>query len=205
MVTNPAINYLSPEDYLEGELRSPVKHEYRDGQVYVIAGASDPHVTITINLVALLKGHLRGKGCRLYAVDTKAHIQTMNLYYYPDVMVTCDPRDRAFNYFKRHPKLIVEVLSPTTESFDRGDKFDDYQTLESLEEYVLMSQDRMRVEVFRRNAEGLWVRYVYREGQEVYLSSVEFRCDIVDLYEDVVFSPESPNFDSDNAIATDLS
>lgn len=190
MISHPEFTDVSPEDYLEAERSNPIKHEYRNGQVYAMAGGSDAHVRISINLVSALNAHLRGSGCLVYSSDMKVQIEGLNLYYYPDALVTCDPRDRTSRYFKRHPKLIVEVLSPTTEAFDRGDKFDDYQSLESLEEYVLISQSRMRVECFRRNAEGLWVRYVYREGQNIDLASLDFQCEIADLYENVDFAQD---------------
>ncbi|HEY9735093.1 MAG TPA: Uma2 family endonuclease [Trichocoleus sp.] len=135
MVASPNVQYVSPEEYLAREQTSPIKHEYRDGEVYAMAGASDAHVTITVNLSSLLRTHLRGSGCRTYASDMKAQVEA-NRYYYPDVMVTCDERDRTFDYFKRYPCLIVEVLSEATEAFDQGDKFADYRHLESLQEYV---------------------------------------------------------------------
>ena len=181
--------YLSPEAYLEAEKDSPIKHEYIQGQIYAMAGASDAHVTITANVVALLRNHIRGTGCRLYVTDMKARIESLNIFYYPDVMVTCDERDRNFDYFKRYPCLIIEVLSDKTEAFDRGDKFTDYSELETLQEYVLINQKRMRVERFRRDAEGHWVLYRYNEGDELHLESIGFHCPITAVYEDVSFTP----------------
>jgi Uma2 family endonuclease len=188
MIAQPQAFYISPEDYLAAELKRPIKHEYRNGSVYAMSGANDPHVRISINLVSTLNSHLRGSRCLVYSSDMKTRIEALNIYYYPDAMVTYDDRDRPEPYSKRYPKLIVEVLSPSTEAFDRGDKFDDYQHLESLEEYVLISQTRMRVETFRCNAEGLWVRYVYREGDTVELASVGWQGAIADLYENVDFT-----------------
>ncbi|MGK7875299.1 MAG: Uma2 family endonuclease [Xenococcaceae cyanobacterium] len=185
MIIRKNYHPISPEEYLEKEKTSPIKHEYIRGEMYAMAGASDAHITIAGNLFALLRSHLRGSGCRVYMADMKAQIESLDIFYYPDVMVTCDERDRAFDYFKRYPKLIVEVLSDNTEGFDRGDKFADYRQLETLEEYVLISQVRVCVECFRRNAEGLWVLYPYGKGEEVYLARVDFRCPIADLYEDV--------------------
>ncbi|HLO84118.1 MAG TPA: Uma2 family endonuclease [Nostocaceae cyanobacterium] len=179
--------YLSPEEYLEAEKSSPIKHEYIQGQIYAMAGASDAHVTITANLVALLRNHIRGSGCRLYVADMKARIESLDIFYYPDVMVTCDQRDRDFEYFKCYPSLIIEVLSPSTEAFDRGDKFSDYQELDTLQEYVLVSQTRQRVDCFRRNSQGQWVLYSYRENQELQLTSVNFSCPLANVYEDVTF------------------
>lgn len=178
--------YVSPEIYLEGEKISPIKHEYRQGLIYAMAGASDAHVTITGNLFTLLRNQVRGSGCRAYVADMKVTIETANIFYYSDVMVTCDERDKTPDDFKRYPSLIVEVLSPTTQGFDRGDKFADYRTIETLQEYVLINQERVSVECFRRNSEGFWVLYPYSEGDDIYLQIVDFRCPITALYEDVL-------------------
>ena len=189
MIASPSSSYISSEDYLKGEQVSPIKHEYRRGEIYAMAGASNVHVLIAGNLFALLRNHLRGSGCLTYIADTKAHIESINTYYYPDVMVSCDQRDREFDNFLRYPCLIVEVLPSTTEAFDRGDKFADYRHLESLQEYVLVSQTRMSVECFRRNSEGQWVLYPYSAEDEIHLASANFECAITDLYEDVILSP----------------
>jgi Uma2 family endonuclease len=191
MVANQSQNYISPEEYLQLEELSQIKHEYIQGETYAMAGASDAHVTICINLVTLLRNHVRGSGCRVYMSDMKARIESRNIYYYPDVMVSCDERDKAFQSFKRHPCLIIEVLSKGTEGFDRGDKFADYQNLETLQEYVLINQKRQRVECFRRNAEGLWVLHSYTQGSEIHLASVDFRISMDAIYEDVIFSDAS--------------
>lgn len=190
MIAHQQQDYLSPEDYLQQEALSPVKHEYIQGQVYAMAGASDAHVTIAGNLFAQLRNHVRGRGCRVYMADMKVQIETRNIYYYPDVLVTCDDRDRDLTDFKRYPCLIVEVLSPKTEAFDRGDKFVDYQELASLKEYVLISQQRRRVDCFRRNPEGLWVLQSYSADQPLHLPTLEFAIAIKDLYEDVAFAQE---------------
>ncbi|MEH1937198.1 MAG: Uma2 family endonuclease [Nostoc sp.] len=184
MVISQSEYYISPEEYLEGEKVSEIKHEYIGGQVYAMAGASDAHVTVSMNVSMLLRNHLRGGGCRVYMLDMKAQIDVINRYFYPDVMVTCDTRDKEFEYFKCYPCLIMEVLSESTESFDRGKKFASYRHLESLQEYVLISPDQMSVECFRRNQEGNWVLYLYEE--EVHLASVDFRCAIAQIYEDVI-------------------
>jgi Uma2 family endonuclease len=185
MIVDREQNYVSPEEYLAGEAQSSIKHEYVNGQIYAMAGADDPHVTIAGNLFALLRNHVRGTGWRTFISDMKVHIEPLNTYYYPDVLVTCDERDRQFTQFKRYPCLIVEVLSKSTEAFDRGDKFADYQQLDSLEEYVLISPKRQRVECFRRNAEGLWVLYSYNPDDEIHLTSIDFRVGVAALYEDV--------------------
>ena len=196
MVVSQSKYYISPEEYLEGEKFSKIKHGYINGQVYAMAGASDAHVAVVKNLFTFLRSHLRGSGCCVYMLDMKAQIDVINRYFYPDVMVTCDTQDRESEYFKSHPCLIIEVLSESTESYDRGKKFASYRHLESLQEYVLISPDQISVECFRRNEEGHWVLYPYEKEQEVHLASVDFRCAMptagyayAALYEDVVLVP----------------
>ena len=189
MIASPQQSYLTPEEYLQLEDASNIKHEYIDGQVFAMAGASDPHVTIALNIATLLRSHVRGSGCRVYIADMKARIESLNRFYYPDVMVTCDPRDRETSTYKCFPSLIVEVLSDSTEAFDRGDKFVDYQELESLREYVLINTKRQRVECFRRNEQGLWVLQSYTPQQTTFrLDSIDFESTLEALYEDVTFT-----------------
>lgn len=187
MIASP--QFISPEEYLQLEAQSVIKHEYRDGEIYAMPGANDAHVTIAGNIFALLRGHMRGTGCQVFISDMKARIEARNCYYYPDVMVTCDPRDQQNETFKQFPRLIVEVLSDSTEAFDRGDKFADYQLLESLEEYVLINTRHQRVECFRRNDAGLWVLQYYTPDTETFhLASLDFTDTISALYEDVVIN-----------------
>ncbi len=188
MVASPQPNYLTPEEYLQMEEKSDIKHEYIDGEIYAMTGALDPHVTVAGNLFALVRSHVRGSGCRVYISDMKAQIEKANRYYYPDVMVTCDERDRETSGSKKFYCLIVEVLSESTESFDRGDKFADYQLVETLQEYVLINTKRQRVECFRRSTQGLWILQTYTTEQQSFeLKSIGFEGTIEALYEDVVF------------------
>ena len=189
MVASPQQDYISPEEYLKLESESDVKHEYIDGYAYAMAGASDAHVTVSGNLFTLLRNHVRGSNCRVYISDMKARIEKSNRYYYPDVMVTCDERDKQNTTEKKFPCLIVEVLSDSTEAFDRGDKFADYQQLETLQEYVLINVKRQRIECFRRNSEGFWVLQFYTSQDELFqLQSINFQGEMSALYEDVVFA-----------------
>jgi Uma2 family endonuclease len=103
MLISKSEYYISPEEYLESEKISEIKHEYIDGQVYAMAGASDAHVTVSMNVSMLLRNHLRDSACRVYMLDMKAQIDVINRYFYPDVMVTCDIRDRESEYFKCYP------------------------------------------------------------------------------------------------------
>lgn len=193
MLASPQPQF-SINDYLQLEAESPIKHEYINGDAYAMAGATDAHVTITGNVFALLRSHLRGSGCRVYISDMKAQIEARNCFYYPDVMVTCDPRDQETSTYKRYPKLIVEVLSDSTEAFDRGDKFADYQTLDSLEEYVLINARHQRVECFHRNAAGRWeLQYYTVDTENFTLHSVDFTDTIATLYEDVILELSESN------------
>lgn len=187
-------SFLTPDEYLQVEEQSEIKHEYRDGQIYAMVGANDAHVTIAGNLFVLLRNHLRGSGCRVYISDMKARLESLNRFYYPDILVTCDPRDRETATHKRFPCLVVEILSDSTEAFDRGDKFADYQTLDSLQEYVLINTRRQRIECFRRSTKG-WELEFY-PPQSIYpvaepltfqLQSIHFEGTIAALYEDVDF------------------
>ena len=187
MVASPQI-YITPEEYLELEENSPVKHEYIDGYIYAMAGALDAHVTIAGNLFALLRNHVRGSGCRVYISDMKARIESLNRFFYPDIMVTCDNRDQETLGYNRFPCIIIEVLSDSTERFDRGDKFADYQTIETLQEYILINTKKPRVESFRRNQDGFWVLQSYvGEETSFQLHSISFAETMRQLYEDVDF------------------
>lgn len=189
MIASPQLPYLTPAEYLQMEGNSLIKHEYIDGQIYAMVGANDAHVTIAGNLFTLLRHHMRGTGCRAYISDMKVRIESLNRYFYPDILVTCDPCDQETPLEKRFPRLIVEVLSDSTEAFDRGDKFADYQTLYSLQEYVLINTKRKRVECFRRNQAGLWVLQFYTDQQTTFrLDSINFEAAIDLLYEDVRFA-----------------
>ncbi|MBD1894579.1 Uma2 family endonuclease [Coleofasciculus sp. FACHB-129] len=178
--------YISKEDYLEGERVSPIKHEYRGGQVYAMVGAKKPHIIIASNLVRILGNHLNNSPCLVLSSDIKVRLESADCYYYPDVAVTCDERDtNSTDDFILYPILVIEVLSPSTAAFDRGEKFADYQTSPSLQEYVLVHQSQMSVECFRLSDSGDWVSQTYRQGDEIYFASIDFRCDIASIYRKV--------------------
>ncbi len=192
MIASPQDIYLTPEEYLQIEEDSIIKNEYINGEIYAMAGATDTHVTIAGNIFALLLSHLRGSGCRVYISDMKARIESKNCFYYPDVIVTCDEKDRENSTYKKYPCLIIEVLSDSTEAFDRGDKFIDYQSLETLQEYVLINSKQARIECFRRTEENLWIWQSYTEENNNFeLTSINFRGKIKDVYEEVDFPEKS--------------
>ncbi len=175
-------NTISPEEYLDIERQSPIRHEYRYGLVYAMAGSTDNHDRIAFNLLKLIDNHLGDTShCRFHSGNVKVNYQNA-FYYYPDAFVTCDPRDRDDRYIKRYPKLIVEVLSPSTQAFDVGEKFEDYRQLDALEEYVLIAQDSQTVECRRRTAAGDWETVMYGSGQRVTLTSINLGFEMAELY-----------------------
>jgi Uma2 family endonuclease len=186
LIVSKSHAYFTPEDYLEVERVSPIKHEYLQGQVVAMAGASKAHVLITGNLSAQIVNHLRGSDCISYAVDMKVRLPTLNVFYYPDLAVTCDKGDlNSDEDFILHPKLIVEVLSDSTEAFDRGDKFADYKTIETLEEYVLIHQKQVLIERFVRKSNSLWLPQIFRAEEMIRFASIDFECPAEALYENL--------------------
>ena len=151
METAERIDYLTVEEYFAAEDQSEVRHEYLGGLVYAMAGETRDHNRIAGNVFKLIDRHLAGGPCQTYTAGVRVNfkLRTDDYYYYPDLIVTCDPRDKH-PQFVLHPKLLVEVLSPSTERVDRREKLFAYQSIESLEEYVLIGQDQKEVTVFRR-------------------------------------------------------
>lgn len=188
-------SFLSVEDYLAGELQSEIRHEYLGGAVYAMAGSSAEHNLIIGNLVASLRSTLRGGPCRVFAIDVKVRLQVAReeIFYYPDLMVTCDPRDTE-PYFQSYPKLIVEVLSPSTERTDRREKLLNYTQIETLEEYVLIAQDRVEVTVFCR-ANNWQPEILWQPEQSLNLTSINASVPLRAVYEDISvwrFAPLPP-------------
>jgi len=180
---------VAEADYLSGELASAVRHEYVAGHIYAMAGAGKAHNLIAGNLFSHLRAHLRGKPCRGFIADMKVHVSAAQAYFYPDVVVTCSPRDLAAdapNDYLTEPVLIVEVLSASTEAIDRREKMRAYATLASLQEYVLVDSRSARLEIYRRLPAGGWDQWIPSPGEPVRLDSVALSLDFADIYEDVV-------------------
>ena len=178
---------LTVEEYLEGEQSSEIRHEFIGGVVYAMAGASDEHSQIVGNLATATHRHLRGKACRVFMLDAllRLRIAGDDLFYYPDLMIACDPRDTD-RYFKRFPRVLIEVLSETTERTDRREKFISYTQIETLEEYVLVAQDRMEVTVFRRANQ--WQPEILTKAElSLRLTSIDFAMPLGGIYEGVQF------------------
>ena len=174
---------VSVDDYLAGEAASEVRHEYIDGQVYAMTGASDRHGLIVNALAFALTPAARRQGCQLFTSDMKVRLEIggQTLFYYPDLLLSCDPQDRE-TYFRRAPCLIVEVLSESTERIDRREKLLAYQTLPSLREYLLVAQDRVAVDLFRRAND--W-RLEQHQGGELWLDCVSAALPVADIYADL--------------------
>jgi len=178
------LKFLSVEDYLHFEQAGEIRHEYVDGQIYAMAGTTRRHNLICTNLVALLRGAVRGTPCRAYFSDVKVRVEFGNAFYYPDVMIGCDPRDIHELYLVR-PCLIIEVLSPATENIDRREKLFAYRTLPNLREYVLIGTEKKTVEVFRCEAKGEWSLTTLEMGDALQLECIATAISLNDIYEDI--------------------
>ncbi len=181
------VSFLTVEEYFEFEQTSEIRHEYVDGEVFAMAGASEEHNLITGNIYTLLRSHLRGTPCRTFASDmkVKVKVQKADIFYYPDVLVTCDQNDNE-RYFKTRPNLIVEVLSDSTKTIDKREKRLNYQNIESLQEYVLVSQDEIKVEVYRQDIQGNWLMQILGKDNELHLNSIDLTLTMAEIYEDVI-------------------
>ncbi len=176
---------MSVAEFIQWEDAQPDKHEFIDGEVFAMVGARRVHVTIVLNLAALLKAHLRGGPCRAFIADMKLAVRSVEAVFYPDVLVTCDPDDLRAETVMEHPKIIIEVLSKSTAAYDRGDKFARYRKLDSLEEYVLIDPDRRGVEVFRRVGQGDWLLAASESEQGIILKSIDFQAKLDAVFEDI--------------------
>jgi Uma2 family endonuclease len=185
-VTSPARQRISPYEYFQLEQHSTVRHEYLDGVAWALAGGTPDHSRITANIIALLSNQLRGKPCQAFESNLKIAVRATGLKTYPDVSVICgrlelDPDDQT-RTTAANPTVLVEVLSRSTEEYDRGEKLDHYKKIPSLMEVVLVSHDDRRIEVWRRNQE-LWVRLEVREGAAE-LPSIGCRLPLDEVYRD---------------------
>ena len=178
-------HYITVEEYLAGERDGATRHEYIYGEVYAMAGSSDRHNQISGNIYVKLFTKLRGsRDCQVFMTDMKLQADAAT-FYYPDVFVACDKPDP---YFRREPILIVEVLSPSTERADRHEKLRVYQQIPTLREYVIVSQDKMLVELNRRGESGEWSREVFNQSEETFdLPSVEASFTLSEIYRGVDF------------------
>ena len=178
---------ISVEDYLEGEKISPVKYEFVYGEVYAMAGTSDKHNLIAGSIYAALFNHLKNSRCEPFMGDLKVRANP-NVYYYPDVLVSCEENPEN-PYFRNKPILVIEVLSPSTQEIDRREKLLFYQQMPSVQEYAVVEQKIMHVEIHRRQPDGRWITYYFNQNleEEVEFLSVELIMTLGEIYRRVKF------------------
>ncbi|KKD34766.1 MAG: Uma2 family endonuclease [Limnoraphis robusta] len=181
---------MTPEEYLEWEAKQELRHEYIDGEILAMTGGSIPHNDISLNFYTALRPHLRQRGCRVNVSDVKVQASEKSRYFYPDLVVTCHPDDLKSRNFIQHPKVIIEVLSPSTANYDRTKKLKYYRQIPSLQEYVLVDSEEISVEVYHRGDGKMWHYYQYEDGEAIALESIEFECALELLYEGVSFEKE---------------
>ncbi len=184
---------FTPEEYFAWEEQQLERHEYIDGEVYAMTGGTINHSDIAGNFLALLKSHLRGSGCKTLNSDARINILESNNYVYPNLSVTCDDRDKTTPQYITYPCLIVEVLSPSTEAYDRGNKFKLYRRNPCLRDYVLVDSDKMAIDLYRKDDAGNWYILNYEAGDSIELKSVELIFSIEQVYEDIGFDVENSN------------
>lgn len=179
----------TPEEYLALERKAEYKSEYVNGEIYAMGGASLAHTTITLNIGALLLAQLRGRPCRVLTSEMRVKISATGSYVYPDVVVACG--DIQFEDAEvdtlLNPTVIIEVLSPTTEAFDRGAKFGHYRQLPSVQEYLLIAQDRVSVERFSRQGDQWLLTEATDLGDTMQLASIGCELPLANVYERVEF------------------
>ncbi|MFN7714296.1 MAG: Uma2 family endonuclease [Pseudanabaenaceae cyanobacterium] len=182
---------MSYEEYLAWEETQETRHNYIDGLVVAMAGSSRNHNRVALNSFKVLDNALSDRPCEVFIADIKVQIEQSRKYFYPDVVVTCDANDRD-PQLVLSPCLIIEVLSPSTEAYDRGLKFSQYRQLPSLQEYVLVQTEQPIVEVFQRHQDQKWLFAEYGMGQGFLLQSLNLEVLVDDLYRQVQFG-EIPN------------
>ena len=187
---------ISVEDYLEGEKIGRVKNEFVDGEIYAMAGACDRHHRIALNLITRLDEHLGESECEAFIVDMKLKVNE-STFYYPDVFVACDDKPESA-YYRSSPVLIIEVVSPSTRQIDRREKLHAYQQIPSVQEYMIVEQDKVHVELHRRQPNGNWITYFYNESERddvIEFQSVGLETNIDEIYRRVNFQAGPDGFE----------
>jgi Uma2 family endonuclease len=182
---------LSLEKYFAWEEKQLEKHEYIDGQVYAMSGCSVNHGRIAIRLTAMFDNHLDNSGCITGNSDIKINIVETSNYTYPDASVTCDERDKTTTQYITYPCLIVEVLSPSTESYDRGSKFRMYRKNPALQDYLLVSSTSIEIDLYHKKDTGEWLIINYQAGDTIELKSINLSFPIEQIYRNLDLTPES--------------
>lgn len=190
MIARPDRSRMSVEAYLHLDQESQgERYEYIDGYAYMLAGGTANHSTISVNITSQLNSLLSNGSCRVYNSDMKVHLLETR-YVYPDMTVSCDERDRGTVETLHYPRLIIEVLSQSTEGYDRGLKFEYYRACSTIDEYVLVETQRQAVDVYRRARKDLWTLHFFRAGDTVELASVNISLPISIIYKNVLLTPD---------------
>lgn len=182
---------LTPEAYFVWEEQQLEKHEYIDGQIYAMSGGSVNHSRIAVRIATLFANHLEASPCETGNSDLRVNIVETTNYTYPDVSVTCDERDQTTTQYITYPCLIVEVLSTTTEAYDRGGKFRMYRNNPVLQDYLLVSSTSIEMDLYHKNDAGEWIIINYKEGDTVELKSINLSFPIEQVYRGLTLTPES--------------
>lgn len=176
---------MSLETFLAWEAEQPGKHEFLAGEIFAMTGGTDRHNSLALNLAVALREHTRGGPCRVYMADVRLAIAAAEASYYPDVMVTCDERDRADRLVKRWPVLVAEVLSPGTSENDMGAKLINCRRIETLREYLLLHPEQELATLYRRADDGQWLLQQAGRGEALRLESLGLSLSIDALFEDL--------------------
>ena len=187
-IRTPPQTLVTVDDYLEGEQATEVKHEYLAGQIVAMGGASDKHGLIAGALYAALLPAARRKACQLFSAEMKVRVDHdgESYFYYPDLLLSCQPDDKESAYYRRHPCLLVEVLSPSTERIDTREKLFAYRLLPSLREYLLLRQDRVQADLYQWSDEGRWQHHVLGQPDDALaLRCLDAAVSLRDVYADV--------------------
>ena len=182
--------YFTPEEYFAWSEKQLEKYEYIDGEVYAMSGGSKNHSLIAVKFTTLLNNHLENSGCETGNSDLRVNICRTNNYTYPDASVTCDDRDKTTTQYITYPCLIVEVLSSSTESYDRGGKFRLYRKNPSLQDYLLVSSTSIEMDLYHKNDAGEWIILNYKEGDIVELKSISLSFPIEQIYRNLTLISE---------------
>lgn len=176
---------MSAQDFLAWDATQTLRHEFVGGEIFAMAGAGEAHVTVALNVAMALRQHLAGTPCRTFITDMKLRVEAVDAFFYPDVMVCCGAADAADPMVKRDPVLLVEVLSPATAAYDRGDKFAAYRKLPGLREVLLVDTDSRRCDLYRKGDDGLWVLHPFEPGQALRLEAVALDLPAAQLWAEV--------------------
>lgn len=185
------VPHLTPEEYFTWEEKQLEKHELIDGQVYAMTGGSVNHSRIAIRFATMVDTHLDASSCIIGNSDLRVNIVGTNNYTYPDISVTCDDRDKTTTQYITYPCLIIEVLSKTTEAYDRGGKFRLYQNNPVLKDYLLVSSTAMEIDLYHKNDAGQWMIINYGEGDTIELKSINLSFPIQQIYRGLNLEPEN--------------